>query len=190
MNVVTLFFKKVLLMPYFNTRDITAIVMCGALWAVLNNTFAPIFWQLTHMPFLCDFLAFTSLILVVWWTRKFGAASLTGLIVTVLTLALRSGFHMLSFMAASILFDVLTRLIGYDNCFERPLPSAISMVSFSIACAGVAGLIIGSVFMSLNPIWAVIAFAAKHAVGGVIGGIFGLILVNALKVRITIPSHS
>ena len=69
---------------YLNTRDITAIVMCGALWAVLNNTFAPIFWQLTHMPFLCDFLAFTSLILVTWWTRKFGAASLTGIIVTII----------------------------------------------------------------------------------------------------------
>ncbi|MDH5460629.1 MAG: hypothetical protein OEX09_00165 [Candidatus Bathyarchaeota archaeon] len=177
-------------MPYFNTRDITAIVMGGALWAVLNNTFAPIFWQLTHMPFLCDFLAFTSLILVVWWTRKFGAASLTGIIVTALTLLLRSGFHILSFMAASILFDILTRLADYSNCFEKPLPSAISMISFSTACAGIAGLIIGSVFMSLNPIWGIIVFAAKHAVGGVIGGVFGLILVNALKLRIAIPSHS
>ena len=177
-------------MAYFNTRDIAAIVMCAALWAVLNNTFAPIFWQMTHMPFLCDFLAFTSLILVAWWTRKFGAVSLTGLIVMMLTLALRSGSHMLGFLAASILFDVLTRIIGYNNCFEKPLPSTISMVSFSTLCAGVAGLIIGSVFMSLNPIWTVIAFAAKHAVGGVLGGIFGLILVNALKARIAIPSHS
>lgn len=176
-------------MAYFNTRDIAAMVMCAALWAVLNNSFAPIFWQMTHMPFLCDFLAFTSLILVAWWTRKFGAVSLTGLIVTISTLALRSGSHMLAFMAASILFDVLTRIIGYGNSFEKPLPSTISMVSFSTVCAGLAGLIIGSVFMSLNPIWAVITFAAQHAVGGVIGGVFGLILVNALKARIVIPSH-
>lgn len=64
------------------------------------------------------------------------------------------------------------------------------MISFSTICAGVAGLIIGSVFMNLNPIWTVITFAAKHAVGGIIGGIFGLVLVNALKTRIAIPSHS
>ena len=128
MKIVILSIKKVLPMAYFNTRDVTAIVMCAALWAVLNNTFAPIFWQMTHMPFLCDFLAFTSLILVAWWTRKFGAVSLTGLIVTMLTLALRSGSHIFGFMAASILFDVLVRIIGYGNCFEKPLPSAVSMV--------------------------------------------------------------
>jgi len=97
---------------------------------------------------------------------------------------------MLGFMAASILFDVLTRIIGYSNCFEKPLPSTISMISFSTICAGAAGLIIGSMFMNLNPIWAVITFAANHAVGGIIGGVFGLILVNALKTRIVIPSHS
>jgi len=164
--------------------------MCAALWAVLNNTLSPIFWQMTHLPFLCDFLAFTSLILVAWWTRKFGAISLTGLIVTILTFALQGGSHMLGFMAASILFDILTRTIGYSNCFEKPLPSTISMISFSTICAGAAGLIIGTVFMNLNPIWTVIAFASTHAVGGIIGGIFGLILVNALQTRITIPNHS
>ena len=175
-------------MAYFNTRDIAAIVMSAALWAVLNNTLAPIFWRMTRMPFLCDFLAFTALMLVAWWTRKFGAVSLTGLIVTLLTLALRSGFHMLGFLAASVLFDVLTRMIGYSNCFEKPLPSTVSMVSFSTLCAGAAGLIIGSVFMSLDSPLAVVAFAAKHAVGGVIGGVFGLILIKALKARIVIPS--
>jgi hypothetical protein len=176
-------------MAYFNTQDIIAIVMCAALWAVLNNTLSPIFWQMTNTPFLCDFLAFTSLILVAWWTRKFGAISLTGLIVTLLTFVLQGDFHMLGFMAASILFDILTRAIGYSNCFEKPLPSTISMISFSSICAGAAGLIIGSIFMNLNPIGTVIAFATTHAVGGIIGGIFGLILVNAVKIRITIPSH-
>ena len=97
---------------------------------------------------------------------------------------------MLGFMAASILFDILTRTIGYSNCFEKPLPSTISIISFSTLCAGTAGLIIGSIFMNLNPIWAVITFATTHAAGGITGGIFGLILVNALKTRITIPSHS
>ena len=97
---------------------------------------------------------------------------------------------MLGFMAASILFDILTRTIGYSNCFDKPIPSTSSMITFSTACAGVAGLIIGSIFMNLNTIWLIITFATTHAVGGTIGGIFGLILMNALKTRITVPSHS
>ena len=80
--------------------------------------------------------------------------------------------------------------ICYSNCFDKPIPSTLSMITFSTACAGVAGLIIGSIFMNLNTIWLIITFATTHAVGGTIGGIFGLILVNALKTRITVPSHS
>ena len=177
-------------MAYFNTRELIAIVMCAALWAVLNNVFSPIFWQMTHLPFLCDFLAFTSLILVAWWTRKFGAVSLTGFAVTLLTFALRGGSHMLGFVVASVLFDVLTRTVGYSNCFDKPIPSTLCMITFSTACAGVAGLLIGSIFMNFNTNWLIITFAATHAVGGTIGGIFGLIIMNALKTRITVPSHS
>ncbi|UCG45648.1 MAG: hypothetical protein JSV58_02405 [Candidatus Bathyarchaeota archaeon] len=177
-------------MAYFNARELIAIVMCAGLWAVLNRLFAPVVWQLTHLPLLCDFLAFTTLILVGWWTRKFGAASLTGFIVTLITLlVLQGGFQMLGFMAASILFDILTRTIGYDNCFDKRVLSVICLITFSTISAGVAGLIIGSIIMNLTVFWSIIIFAATHAVGGTIGGVFGLVLINVLKTRITIPSH-
>jgi len=175
-------------MAYFSSRDIVAIVMCAAIWAVLNNTLAPIVWAMTHVPFTCDLLGFVSLILVAWWTRRFGAASLTGILVSVLTLMFRpDATHMIGFTVASILFDILTRTVSYRNSFDKPLPSTLSLVSFSTICAGIAGLIIGSFFLDIKI--ALEVFAGMHAGGGFIGGIVGLVLIKALTVRLGTPSR-
>jgi hypothetical protein len=175
-------------MTYFNSRDIVAIVMCAAIWAVLNNTLAPIVWRMTHVPFTCDLLGFVSLILVAWWTRKLGAASLTGILVAVLTLMFRpDATHMIGFTVASILFDILTRTVGYRNSFDKPLLSTLSLISFSTICAGIAGLIIGSFFLDIKI--ALEVFAGMHAGGGFIGGIVGVVLVRALTVRVGRPSR-
>lgn len=56
-------------MAYFSSRDIAAIALSAALWAVLNWTVAPILWQLTHLPILCDMISSCLLILTVWWIR-------------------------------------------------------------------------------------------------------------------------
>ena len=171
-------------MSYFTTRDLAAVITCAALWGVLNMLISPIFWQVTHMPFLCDLLAFTSLILVIWWTRKFGAVSLTGLIVSVLTLVLRpTAFHMLGFIVGSFLFDILTRAVGYKKPFESALFGSVTLILFSTLCAGVAGTVIGSFFMGLKMLPAIVAFSGLHAVGGLIGGVLGVVLVRALMVR-------
>ncbi len=175
-------------MTYFSSRDIVAIVMCAAIWAVLNNTLAPIVWRMTHVPFTCDLLGFVSLILVAWWTRKLGAASLTGILVSVLTLMFRpDATHMVGFTVASILFDILTRTVSYRNSFDEPLPSTLSLISFSTICAGIAGLIIGSFFLDIKI--ALEVFAGMHAGGGFIGGIVGLVLIRALTVRLGTPSR-
>jgi len=176
-------------MTFLNTRDVTAVALCAAYWAILNNSLAPIFWRLTRMPFLCDFLAFTTLILVGWWAGKFGIITLTGILVTGLTFMLQpNAFQMFGFMVASILFDVATRLVGYGNCFNKPLISALSLLSLSTVCGWIAGLFIGSLVMNLGSILAILTFSGLHAVGGFIGGVIGVILVNALRARITIPT--
>jgi len=176
-------------MIYFSTRDVAAIAASSALWGILNVLISPIFWQVTGMPFMCDLLAFISLVLVIWWTRKFGSASLTGLVVTVLTFMLRPGaFFMLSFIVASILFDVLTRAVGYENSFESSLRGSLILVLFSTLCAGIAGTIIGIFFMGFSAATAILTFAGLHAVGGVIGGTIGAILVRALVRRKVLPS--
>ena len=175
-------------MTYFNTRDIVAMVMCASIWGVLNNTLAPVVWKATHLPFTCDLLGFVSLILVAWWARRFGAASLTGILVTGLTLMLRpDAFYIFGFTTVSILFDILTRLVGYNNCFNKPLPSILILISFSTICAGIAGLIIGSFFLEIRI--ALKVFTGLHAMGGFIGGVVGLVLVRALMARKVMPSR-
>lgn len=186
---VILLDERVLLMAHFTTRDIAAIAASAALWGILNVLISPIFWQVTRMPFMCDLLAFISLILVIWWTRKFGSASLTGLVVVALTFTLRpDAFFMLGFVVASIFFDVLTRAVGYKNSFESGVRGFLILILFSTLCAGIAGSIIGSFFMGFNTVVAILTFAGLHAVGGIIGGIIGAILVGALMKRGVLPS--
>jgi len=174
--------------PYFSTRDLAAVAVSSSFWAVLNALISPIFWQLTHMPFLCDLLAFMSLTLVVWWTGKFGAASLTGLVVMALTLVLRPGqFFILGFVAASVLFDILTKGAGYSNCFNKTLRGAACLISFSVLSSGASGVIIGRFFMGLESLLSILTFAGLHAIGGVIGGAIGVAIIKALIARGILP---
>jgi len=169
---------------YFTSRDIAAVAVCSALWGILNTFISPIFWQLTRMPFLCDLLAFMALILVVWWTRKFGAASLTGLVVAGITLTLRpTSFDILAFVAASIVFDVATRILSYEQLFRNPIRGSAMLIFLSLASAGIAGAIIGPFFMGFRTQQAILTFSGLHAFGGLIGGVLGVILVRALMAR-------
>ena len=176
-------------MPYFNSRDVAAIALCSALWGVLNSIFSPVFFQMFHLPFLCDLIGFSSLTLTVWWTRKFGTATAIGLIATIINFAFPTRpdtVFFLGFTVASFVFDALARLVGYRNLFEKALTGTVSLVLISVISAAVAGSIIGSFFMSavaLAGVGGVLGWAALHAVGGVIGGVIGAPLATALTKR-------
>lgn len=176
-------------MTYFNSRDVGAIAMCVALMGVLSALISPVFWRVTHLPFLCDLLGFSALILGVWWTRKFGTATIIGLISTPINFYLNpTGAHFLGFAAASIVFDVLIRLVGYKVCFGGLKSSSVSLVSISAVCAAVAGFIIGSLFMNLKA-ENILFFAGLHVVGGILGGSAGVITVKSLEARQVIPTR-
>ena len=112
---------------------------------------------------------------------------MVGLIATVINFMLNpAGLQFLGFTAASIVFDGAARLLGYDRCFKKPLFTKISMFSISVLSAAVAGLIIGMFFMAASAlaIWGgVSGWAGLHAVGGIIGGFIGVILVTGLTTR-------
>jgi hypothetical protein len=172
------------LLELYTSKDIAAIAVCSALWGVLNAWLSPIVWQLTHLPFLCDMLAFMALILVIWWTRKFGAASLVGLIAAAMTLMVTpTAFQMLGFVIASIVFDIVTRFLGYENLFKNLTWGAMMLLVISVLCAGLAGTIIGASLMGFKTLQAVLAFGGLHAIGGLIGAIFGVVAVKALVAR-------
>jgi len=174
-------------MAYFNTREIAAIALFAALWGVLNSIFAPIVFRMFGLPILCDMVGFAVLILTVWWIRKFGAATVVGLIATVINFIFNpGGVHFLGFTAASIVFDMTVRFIGYDRCLKKPLFVTVSMLSVSVLSAAVAGLIIGTFFMATPALarWGgVLGWAGLHAAGGVIGGFIGITLVTGLSTR-------
>ncbi|MGQ9680636.1 MAG: hypothetical protein ACUVV4_07745 [Candidatus Bathyarchaeia archaeon] len=179
-------------MAYFNSKQLAAIAICASLWAILNWTVTPIFWDLTHLPILCDMVGVSLLILTVWWIRKLGAASMMGAIATMLNFILRpSAIHFLGFTVASIVFDVSTRLITYEKGFNRRVISNFAILGTSFLSALVAGFIIGSLFMnpvSLSSMYGgILFFAMLHGAGGILGGVIGIVIVRGLEVRKIIP---
>lgn len=174
-------------MTYFESRDLAGITIFAALWGVLNVTVSPVFFTIFHLPFLCDLIGFASIILAIWWTRKLGTASLTGFIATVINFMRRPGaLYFLGFTAASVLFDVLTALVGYKNVFKKQLLGMATLFSISVFSAATAGLIIGAFFMPAQALvrWGgVLGWAGLHAVGGVLGGALGVSLTSALIAR-------
>ena len=144
------------------------------------------------MPFFCDMLGVISLTLALWWIRKFGAVTVTGITATIIMMMLNpNATHFFGFTAASVIFDVLTRLIGYQNCLEKPIISVISLLFASVASTAVAGVVIGTFFMNPNFLMTMFGgvafFSVLHAAGGVIGGTIGLMLTKALSTRISLP---
>jgi hypothetical protein len=175
-------------MPYFNVRDIAVITMIAAAWGAMNDTVLPIFFTIFNgIPFLCEMVALMALIVVTSLTRKFGAATFTGLIVVLLTLAIYpTSTYILGFAAASIVFDIATRLIGYRLLFGKSVISAIGIIVSSLLASMTAGIIIGFLFMPpalITMLGGVTIFAGLHVFGGFIGSIVGFLLVRALKAR-------
>jgi len=179
-------------MTYMSSRDIAAIAMCAALWSVLSAYIAPIFWRTTNMPFFCDMLGIISLILALWWIRKFGAITITGITATIITLILNpDATHFFGFTTASVVFDILTRLIGYQNCLQKPILGVISLLFASVISTAIAGIVIGNLFMNPNFLASMFGgvafFSVLHAAGGFIGGTIGVALIKALSTRISLP---
>jgi len=175
------------------SRDIAVIALCAAFWSSINVTLAPVFWQLTRLPILCDLLAMISLMLGVWWVKRPGAATAIGLLATLLNFIMRpTAIHFLGFTIASMLFDAATFLAGYRRLFSGAAGLA-ALVAIGIASTWVAGLVIGSAFspdISKGGASSIIAFSILHAAGGLIGGLVAVSLIGALKARKVEPGKA
>lgn len=174
-------------MQYYNSREIAAIALLSALWGVLNSIFSPIVFNMFGLPILCDMIGFAVLSVTVWWIRKLGAATMVGIIATVISFIFNpGGVFFLGFTAASIVFDIVAWLARYNVYFKKTSLTAISLSSVSVLSASVAGFIIGTYFMAGPALarWGgVLGWAGLHAVGGIIGGFIGITLVTGLVAR-------
>jgi hypothetical protein len=173
--------------PFYNSREISAIALLSALWGVLSSIFSPIVFNMFNLPILCDMIGFAVLSLTVWWVRKLGAATSVGLIATVINFIFNpAGLFFLGFTAASIVFDILAWLARYNVYFKKPALTAIALFFISMLSAAVAGLVIGTSFMPAVALagWGgVLGWVGLHAVGGIIGGSIGIALVLGFVAR-------
>jgi len=177
----------------FKTKDIAAITVFAALWGVLNSLISPIFFQIFHLPFMCDLIGFSSIILATWYVRKLGTATMVGIIATIINfIFMPTAMHFLGFTAASVVFDILAFIIGHKRMFNKKLVGSISLFTISVLSAATAGIIIAFFFMTpaaLKNWGGTLGWAGLHAVGGVIGGTIGVVLMNALILRGIQPSE-
>ncbi len=174
-------------MAYFSSRELAGIAVFSSVWGVANGIFAPMVFRATGLPILCDMVGFAILILTVWWIGKLGAATMVGLIATMVNLLLNpAGVQFLGFTAASIVFDIAATLVGHDKLLRKPLLFKITLFMISVLSASVAGLIMGPFFMAPKALvmWGgVMGWIGLHAAGGVIGGLVGIVLVEGLAAR-------
>lgn len=182
-------------MAYFNTRELAAVSLSAALWAVINWLVSPVFWRLTHLPILCDMLGVSALILVAWWVRKPGVASFLGVLATVLNFVLRpDATHFVGFTVACVFFDVVLSALGYGTVIEGGMKSSIILVVISVVSTSIVGFIISSFFMNPNflrvTFGSVYLFAAIHGAGGLIGAVLGVTIVRGLESRSIFPAST
>lgn len=177
-------------MSYFNTRELAGMAVFAGLWGILNVMISPIFYQIFHLPFFCDVIGFSILILTVWSVRKLGSATFVGFLALIINLLLRpTAIHFLGFFAASISLDAILFLTRY-RIFNSGIVASVGLLATSIFSAAIAGSVIGLFFMSPAVLvnWGgTLSWAGLHAIGGAIGGAIGVFLVNALSARGIIP---
>jgi hypothetical protein len=166
---------------------LAAIALFSALWGVLNAVFSPIFFRVTGLPFLCDIIGFSILIVAAWWIRKIGSLTIIGLIATIINFIFNPAqFIFLGFTAASVVFDLLAKGANYERIFRKQLNVFANMVPISVFSATVAGIIIGSLFVAAPALlnWGGVAgWTGLHVVGGLIGGLLGAFLIVTLASR-------
>jgi hypothetical protein len=173
---------------YFDSREISAIALSASLWAVINAIIGPVFWNMTHLPILCDMLGIATLSLTAWWVRKRGSSIVVGLIATLISFIINpGGVQFLGFTGASFVFEGFTIVMGYDRMLEKSLKGRSLLLVASIVSTMAAGAIIGTFFMNSNflasAFGGILFFTMLHGAGGFIGGLFGIIIVKGLGKR-------
>jgi len=92
----------------------------------------------------------------------------------------------MGFTVASVVFDAVAWIARYDSYFRKASLTAISLLFTSVLSAAVASLIIGNYFMAPSALvsWAgILGWAVLHAIGCIIDGFIGAMMVTGLVAR-------
>jgi hypothetical protein len=188
---VLLFSKKVLLhtgftmgKTYFATVDIALIGVFCALWATLNLTLGPLGFAWFGLPIFCDFAVFFTLLLVTWIIGKFGAASMVGIIGSLMVFLIRASPYIIGFAASAMLFD-LSMLASHHKIDAKTYNMIITSLA-TVFSAYFAGAIIGTFFTTKTPDLTTLGLALTiwggwHLIGGIITLAITLPIIDTLE---------
>ncbi len=164
---------------HFRTQDVALISIFSALWIALNLVVAPLSFVLTGLPVIHDFLVFFVLMLVVWATGKFGAATFVGVVGSVIVLLAGGPLPMIGFAACSILFDLVLTLNHHKltTKFFSLAIAATATVASSYVAANVTGLIV----LGLPLAFSTTVWSAENLAGAVLSLIVAFPIIGLLE---------
>jgi hypothetical protein len=164
----------------FTTMNIALISIFSALWIALNLTVAPLGFRLLGLPIIHSVIIFLTLLLVVWATGQFGAASSVGIIGSIIVLLAGGPLPVLGFAAASIIFDVML-VANHHRLNMKPYSLAIALLA-TVVCSYFAGVVNGIFFIpNMGLAFAVTVWGSWTIVGGIIGFAMALPIIGALE---------
>jgi hypothetical protein len=161
------------------TTNIVLIGIFSALWVVLNLTIAPLGFSLTGLPFIHSAIVFLTLILTVWATEKYGAASLVCLIGSAIVLLLGGPIFVLGFVLASLPFDAIL-LLNRHKVNMKTINVVIIFIA-AIVCSYFAGFLNGVLFLGQALLFVLTFWSGWTALGGVIGALIALPTIALLE---------
>jgi len=161
------------------TVNIALTSMFTALWIALNLTVAPISFSLTGLPVIHSVSIFFTLILVIWATGQFGAATFVGVIGSAIVLVAGGPLPVLGFVPAAILFDLLF-LINHHKINTKRTNVAMTII-VSIVCSYVAAVANGFIILNFAPFFTLTLWAGFVVLGGVIGVALALPIIRVLE---------
>jgi len=156
--------------------NIALISIFSALWVVLNLTVAPISFRLTGLPVIHSVIIFLILLLVTWATNQFGAASMVGIIGSVIVLLAGGPIPVLGFILGGITFDLIF-LINHHRVSFKPI--SIGTTILATIVAGFSASIVN--FFLVSPAFAITVWAALVIVGGIIGIVIAFPIIVVLE---------
>ncbi len=156
--------------------NIAVISIFSALWVALNLTVAPISFRLTGLPIIHSIIIFFILLLVIWATNQYGAATLVGIIGSTIVLLAGGPLPVIGFIVAAIIFDLFL-LINHHKISVKIINVGIAILG-TIVSASAAAIVN---FTLVSPTFAITIWVGLIVAGGIIGVILALPIVRILE---------
>ena len=156
--------------------NIAVISIFSALWIALNLTVAPISFRLTGLPIIHSIIIFFILLLVIWATNQYGAATLVGIIGSTIVLLAGGPLPVIGFIVAAIIFDLFL-LINHHKISVKIINVGIAILG-TIVSASAAAIVN---FTLVSPTFAITIWVGLIVAGGIIGVILALPIVRILE---------